>query len=253
MSQDAKQAISVRYSALADSSCCLSCGGAATYAEPQEGEVCVDLGSGRGTDALRMADQVGTRGMVYGIDLSEGMLEKARRTAERLGVANARFLRAELEELPLEDGVADLVISNCTINHADDKLKVWQGIQRVLKPGGRFVVSDIYSLEPVPERYRQDPQAVAECWAGAVTREEYFRQLGQAGFPEVRVLEESAPYDKGAIRVASFTIAAVKPGGSDREREAAESVPAPRDRQQEPAAARGQELPLVEKKSCCCG
>jgi len=246
MSHDAKQAISVRYSALADSACCLSCGGAAGHAEPKAGEVCVDLGSGRGTDALRLAGQVGPQGMVYGIDLSEGMLDKARRTAERLGIANARFLRAELEELPLANGSADLVISNCTINHAADKLRVWEGIHRVLKPGGRFVVSDIYSLEPVPAQYREDPQAVAECWAGAVTREEYFRQLEQAGFPEVRVLEESQPYDKGPIRVASLTVAGFKPGGDGRERE-------PREAAGDSAEPVAGELPLVEKKSCCCG
>ncbi len=238
MSQDAREAINVRYTALAESSCCLSCGGAAAHAGPRSGEVCVDLGSGRGTDALRLAESVGPQGMVYGIDLSEGMLEKARRTAQRLGVANVRFLRAELEDLPLEDGAADLVISNCTINHAADKPRVWREIHRVLKPGGRFVVSDIYSLEPVPERYRTDPQAVAECWAGAVTREEYFLQMKEAGFPEARVLEESEPYPKGAIRVASVTLAGVRPSTGEGA---------------EPA---GGTLPVVEEQGsggCCCG
>ena len=150
-------AIDARYSALAEESCCLSCGGAARYSRPAPGEVCVDLGSGRGTDALRLAEAVGEKGRVYGIDLSEGMLEKARRTAERLGARNVQFLRGELEALPLPDGGVDLVTSNCTINHAADKPKVWDEIFRVLRPGGRFVVSDIYALERGAPRVRRRP------------------------------------------------------------------------------------------------
>lgn len=204
------EAINVRYSALATSSCCLSCGGAVTYSEPKPGEVCVDLGSGRGSDVLRMAEAVGPSGHAYGVDASDGMVEKARQTAERLGATNASFLKAELDHLPFSAEGVDLMISNCTINHAADKPAVWREVFRVLKPGGRFVVSDIYSTQPVPEAYAKDPQAVAECWAGSVTREEYFRHLAQAGFTEVSVLIESAPYEKGRIEVASLTIAATK-------------------------------------------
>jgi arsenite methyltransferase len=207
------QAVDVRYSELAQSACCLSCGGAVNYSEPKPGEICVDLGSGRGSDVLRMADAVGPAGHVYGVDVSDGMVEKARQTAERLGVGNASFLKADLEHLPFEAKSMDLVLSNCTINHAADKAAVWREVFRVLKPGGRFVVSDIYSLEPVPGQYAADPQAVAECWAGSVTREEYFRHLSQAGFTEVNVLSESAPYGKGSIEVVSFTISGTRAKG----------------------------------------
>ncbi|HPA73380.1 MAG TPA: methyltransferase domain-containing protein, partial [Spirochaetota bacterium] len=172
----------------------------------RKGEVCVDLGSGRGTDVLRMAELAGPEGFAYGIDVSDGMLEKARATAQRLGVTNAKFIKSELESLPLEDCAADVVISNCTINHAADKARVWKEVHRVLKSGGRFVVSDIYATAPVPEEYRNDPQAVAECWAGAATREEYLADVAAAGFVEVQISEESAPYRKGAIEVASWTI-----------------------------------------------
>ena len=205
--------INKRYSELAETSCCLSCGGAINYSEPQPGEVCVDLGSGRGTDVLRLAENVGKDGIVYGIDISDGMIQKATSTANRLGITNARFLQSSLEKLILEDNTADLVISNCTINHASDKQLVWNEIFRILKKGGRFVVSDIYSLSPVPEEYRNDPVAVSECWAGSVTREEYLEQLSVAGFSSVKIIEESTPYEKGKVMVSSWTITGKKSSG----------------------------------------
>jgi len=202
--------IDKRYSTLAESSCCLSCGGAINYSGASEGEICVDLGSGRGTDAMRLAETVGERGFVYGVDISEGMLQKARNTAERLGIANVNFIRSNLENINIEDNKADLVISNCTINHASDKQSVWSEVFRILKKGGRFVVSDIYSVNPIPEEYRNDPVAVAECWAGSVTRDEYLGQLSEAGFSDLRIIEESEPYEKGRALVASWTIAGQK-------------------------------------------
>jgi len=202
--------INKRYSTLADSDCCLSCGGAINYAEPHMGEVCVDLGSGRGTDVLRMAETVGETGFVYGIDISDGMLDKARRNAEKFGVTNVSFIRSELEKLDLPDKIADLVISNCTLNHAADKQSVWNEIHRILKKGGRFVVSDIYATQPIAPEHRNDPVAVAECWAGSVTRDEYMGHLEKAGFSSVEILEESAPYHKGKAEVASITIAGIK-------------------------------------------
>jgi ubiquinone/menaquinone biosynthesis C-methylase UbiE len=138
------------------------------------------------------------------------MLQKARNTAIRLGIKNAEFIQSPLEKIRINDSVADLVISNCTINHADDKQIVWNEIFRILKKGGRFVVSDIYSLNPVPDEYRKDPVAVAECWAGSVTRSEYLDQLKKAGFSSVEILEESSPYEKGKVIVSSWTIKGIK-------------------------------------------
>jgi len=202
--------INSRYSQLAETECCLSCGGAINYAEPKRGEVCVDLGSGRGTDVLRMAESVGETGFVYGIDISDGMLEKARKNAQKFGATNVSFIRCELEKLELSDKTVDLVISNCTLNHASDKQAVWNEIFRILKKGGRFVVSDIYATAEIADEYRNDPAAVAECWAGSVTRPEYMQQLEKAGFASVEILEESAPYAKGNAEVCSFTIAGKK-------------------------------------------
>jgi ubiquinone/menaquinone biosynthesis C-methylase UbiE len=205
--------IDKRYSTLAESNCCLSCGGAINYSGASEGEICVDLGSGRGTDVIRLAETVGNSGLVYGIDISEGMLQKARNTAEHLGVKNVRFISNPLEKINLDDNIADLVISNCTINHSPEKQTVWNEVFRILKKGGRFVVSDIYSLNPMPEEYRNDPIAVSECWAGSVTRDEYLGQLKKAGFTSIKVIEESTPYEKGEIMVSSWTIAGIKPSG----------------------------------------
>lgn len=205
--------INNRYSTLAESSCCLSCGGAINYSGAADGEVCVDLGSGRGTDVMRLAETVGDSGFAYGIDISEGMLQKAVNSAERLGVKNVRFINSPLEKIPLKDCIADLVISNCTINHSSDKQAVWNEVFRILKKGGRFVVSDIYSLHTVPEEYRNDPVAVSECWAGSVTRDEYLEQLSKAGFKQINILEESAPYKKAEIMVSGWTVTASKPSG----------------------------------------
>ena len=198
--------INNRYNVLAESTCCLSCGGAIDYAEALPGEVCVDLGSGRGTDVMRLAESVGTDGFVFGIDISEGMIKKSEETASRMGITNVEFVKSTLEKVKLESNIADLIVSNCTINHATDKQAVWNEIFRILKKGGRFVVSDIYALNIIPDEYRNDPVAISECWAGSVTRDEYLQQLESAGFNSIRIIEESKPYEKGKAMVASWTV-----------------------------------------------
>ncbi len=202
--------IEKRYSILANDTCCLSCGGALHYSKPQKCEICVDLGCGRGNDVLRMAEEVGREGKVYGVDITDAMLDKARKTAHKMGINNAEFIKSNLESLPFEDNSVDLIISNCTINHVDNKDAVWNEIYRILKSGGRFVVSDIYSDKEVPDAYRNDPEAVSECWAGAVTKDVYLSTLKRAGFKGVVIIEESAPYHKGKIMVSSFTITGQK-------------------------------------------
>ena len=204
------QKIEIRYSELAEGNCCLSCGSAIEYSKAKPGEVCVDLGSGRGTDVIRLAQEVGEYGLAIGIDVSEGMLKKAAKNATKLGVTNAEFRKSELEDIKVDSSTVDLIISNCTINHAKDKFKVWSEVERILKNSGRFVVSDIYSTTQVPEEYRNDPQAVAECWAGATTKEDYLETLKKVGFVDIEIIEESKPYPKGQIEVVSFTIAGRK-------------------------------------------
>ena len=206
MQQTITKAIDERYSKLAGSSCCLSCGTALSYSDPKAGETGVDLGSGRGNDVFTISEKVGANGRAIGIDISGGMLDKARDRAKELDLKNVRFIKSQLEFIDLENETADFIISNCTINHSQDKESVWKEINRILKKGGRFVVSDIYTLESVPEEYRNDPEAVAECWAGAVLKDEYIQTIQNAGFKNIKILQESEPYDKGRIVVASFTV-----------------------------------------------
>jgi len=203
--------INKRYSDLAETTCCLSCGGAVNHSEAKSNEVCVDLGSGRGTDVIRLAEIVGSEGYVYGIDISEGMIKKSVDTSKRLGISNVEFIHSTLEKINLKSNRADLVISNCTINHSSDKQAVWNEIFRILKPGGRFTISDIYSIKEIPDEYKNDPVAIAECWAGSVTRNEYLEHLHNAGFSSIRIIEESEPYEKGNAMVASWTLAGSKP------------------------------------------
>ena len=202
-------AISKRYDELSGQECCLSCGGAFSFAAIEEGFVCVDLGCGKGLDVLRMATLAGEPGFAYGVDISEGMMQTARANASKLQLTNVDFIKSPLEHIDLADDIADLVISNCTINHSLEQEKVWREIARILKPGGRFVVSDIYALDVVPDHFRNDPDAVSQCWAGAVIKETYMANILAAGFQQLEIIEESAPYEKGTIRVASFTVQGV--------------------------------------------
>jgi len=203
--------IEKRYGILAEDTCCLSCGSALGFSKVKKGEVCVDLGSGRGTDVIRMAQDAGEDGLAIGVDVSEKMIAKAGKSAAKLNVRNVRFIRSNLEKIDIESGTVDLVISNCTLNHVEDKDAVWSEIYRMLKTGGRFVISDIYSVSEIPEEYHNDPVAVSECWAGAVEKDVYFNTLKKVGFKDVEILEESKPYEKGKAEVVSFTIAGTKP------------------------------------------
>lgn len=204
-------AIAKRYDLLSKQSCCLSCGGAFSLARIEPGYVCADLGCGKGHDVLRMATMAGEKGFAFGVDISDGMIETAKKNAAIMRVDNVRFIKSPLEQIDMESNSADVIISNCTINHSLEQGKVWKEIARILKSGGHFVVSDIYALESVPEKFRNDPQAVSECWAGAETKERYFDNIKMAGLAGLEILEESAPYEKGKIKVASFTIKGVKP------------------------------------------
>ena len=137
---------------------------------------------------------------IIGLDFAEHMLRQLPLDTQ------PRCINADIEQLPLADNSIDVTISNCTINHSRNKESVWSEVYRVLKPGGRFAVSDIYATSPIADEYRYDPEAIAECWAGAVTRVEYLTMLEEAGFCNIKILEESAPYAKGKAEVASFTV-----------------------------------------------
>ncbi len=198
-------AVEGRYAGLADACDSLSCGAALDLAAPRTGEVVVDLGCGRGQDVLRAAQQVGAAGKAIGIDRTRAMIDKARASVPP-ALGNARFVCCDLAELDLEDGSADVVISNCAINHAPDKPAVYREMYRVLASAGRFVVSDVIAVEQLPESVRNDPEAWAACYGGAIPEDEYLNAIRAAGFSGVEVLRRSQPYAKGGVMVRSLTV-----------------------------------------------
>ncbi len=204
-----EEAVSRRYAALADGCCSLSCGRALDLAAPAPGEVLVDLGCGRGQDVIRAAGRVGSSGEAIGVDFTEEMLERARRSAPPF-LRNARFVKSDLTALDLADAVADVVISNCTINHAPDKEAVYREIHRVLRPGGRFVVSDVVAENELPASVRADPAAWAACYGGAIPEPDYLGAIERAGFREVGILDRTEPYEKGGVLVRSLTVRGVR-------------------------------------------
>jgi SAM-dependent methyltransferase len=174
----------------------LSCGNPTATANLRPGEVVVDLGCGGGLDVFLAASKVGPNGRAIGIDMTTEMLDLARKNATRAndgrGILNVEFHQATIDKLPLPDSSVDCVISNCVINLAPDKPAVFREIARVLKPGGRLAVSDIALKKPLPAEIGQDLMAYVGCIAGAVLIEEYRRQLAEAGFAAVQVIDTGA-------------------------------------------------------------
>src|SRR5205085_2702944 len=167
----------------------LGCGVPTAVADLHEGEVVLDLGSGAGADVLISARRVGPTGRAIGIDMTDEMLELARRNAAEAGIENVEFRKGYLEELPLPDGSVDVVISNCVINLSGDKPQVIREAARVLKPGGRFAVSDVIADPDMDNETRADMAAWTGCIAGALTAAEFRAALGSAGFEEIEIRE----------------------------------------------------------------
>lgn len=173
----------------------LGCGNPTAIASIQPGETVVDLGSGAGFDCFLAARRVGEHGRVIGVDMTPDMITKARANAERGSYANVEFRLGEIEALPVADGVADLILSNCVVNLSPDKARVYREAFRVLKPGGRLAISDIVALQPIPPALKADLAAYTGCVAGAVSPAEIEAMLTAAGFIEVRVDVKAASRD----------------------------------------------------------
>jgi SAM-dependent methyltransferase len=168
----------------------LGCGAPIAALDPRAGETIVDLGSGGGIDIFLAAPKVGPAGRAIGVDMTPEMLERARATAEKHGFTNVEFRHGRLEALPVESGTVDGVTSNCVINLVPDKGQVFREVARVLKPGGRLVVSDIVLEQPLPEKIATDLYAWVGCVAGAMLRADYLAELAAAGLGDVEILRD---------------------------------------------------------------
>ena len=203
----------------------LGCGNPTALASLKEGERVLDLGSGAGFDCFLAAKKVGDRGKVIGVDMTPEMLDKARKNAAKGNYANVEFRLGEIENLPLADKSVDVIISNCVINLAPNKKRVFDEAFRVLVPNGRLMVSDIVLLKPLPKAIQENVEAYASCVAGAELKAKYLELIREAGFQEVKVLKEkvypidyiiSEPETENVVKSLGLTFEAIK--------EAAESV-----------------------------
>jgi SAM-dependent methyltransferase len=175
----------------------LGCGNPIAHAELKPGETVLDLGSGAGIDCFLAAREVGPSGRAIGVDMTPSMLARARALAGKLGTTNVEFRMGEIEHLPVADASVDAIISNCVVNLSPEKLQVFREALRVLRPGGRLVVSDLVLTRELTPELRRNAEPYAGCVAGASLEAEYLRLVREAGFDDVRVLERTG-YDVGA-------------------------------------------------------
>jgi len=169
----------------------LGCGNPVALASLKEGEVVVDLGSGAGFDCFLAAQKVGKKGKVIGVDMTPEMIEKARENARKGEYENVEFRLGEIENLPVADNSCDVVISNCVINLSPDKRRVFAEAFRVLKPGGRLMISDIVLLKELPDFIKNSIEAYVGCLSGAIMKDEYIKTIKEAGFQDVKIIDET--------------------------------------------------------------
>ena len=170
----------------------LGCGNPVALASLRKGETVLDLGSGAGVDCFLAADKVGENGRVIGVDMTPEMIERARENARKGNYGNVEFRLGEIGNLPAADNSVDIVISNCVINLAPDKRRVFTEAFRVLKPGGRLMISDIVLLRELPDFIKNSIEAYIGCLSGAIMRNEYIEAIKAAGFQEVRIIDETS-------------------------------------------------------------
>lgn len=186
----------------------LGCGNPTAVAQLHEGETVLDLGSGGGIDVLLSARRVGPAGVAYGLDMTDDMLDLARANQAKAGVENVRWLKGQIEQIPLPDAAVDVILSNCVINLSTDKAAVLREAARVLKPGGRFAVSDVIADATMDQTTRADLAQYVGCVAGALTREDYARHLADAGLADIEIQETHRVH----AHAASAIVRARKPG-----------------------------------------
>jgi arsenite methyltransferase len=188
----------------------LGCGNPTALASLKKGEVVLDLGSGGGIDVFIAANRVGEDGWVIGVDMTPEMIRKAKSNARKGGYRNVEFRLGEIENLPVENEFVDVIISNCVINLSPDKEKVFAEAYRVLKPGGRLVVSDIVTDRELPDDIRKSFSAWAECIGGAMTRKEYMKAIKNVGFTRLRILDEQVFLEEGMAERIKGKVVSIK-------------------------------------------
>ncbi|MCX6776120.1 MAG: arsenite methyltransferase [Candidatus Micrarchaeota archaeon] len=188
----------------------LGCGNPTALADLREGETVLDLGAGAGIDVFLAANKVGPEGYVIGVDMTEEMIKKANKTAKKHGYKNVEFRVGEIENLPVEDNSVDVIISNCVINLSTDKLRTYKEAYRVLKPGGRVLISDLVTEGELPEKIRRNFDAWAGCIAGALEKKKYIETIRKAGFRDVKIVSQNAFYEPGLTGILRGKITSVK-------------------------------------------
>lgn len=208
----------------------LGCGLPTQFARIAKGDTVIDLGSGAGNDCFVARHETGSEGKVIGIDFTPAMIRKARTNAEKLGFNNVEFREGDIDQMPVNDHVADVIVSNCVLNLVPDKKKVVGEIFRVLKPGGHFSISDIVLVGELPDALRKDAEMYAGCVAGAIQKDEYLGMIRDQGFEEITLQKEKPitipedilerylnnkeidQFNQGGAGIYSVTVFAVKPG-----------------------------------------
>ncbi len=217
---------------IADADLGLGCGLPTQFAQISKGDTVIDLGSGAGNDCFVARHETGLEGKVIGIDFTPAMIDKARANAEKLGYNNVEFRQGDIDEMPVSDDVADVIVSNCVLNLVPNKEKVINEIFRVLKPGGHFSISDIVLAGDLPEALKQDAEMYAGCVAGAIQRADYLQHIEDAGFQNITLQKEKpitipddilskylsqsemADFNQGDTGIFSVTVYAEKAGGN---------------------------------------
>ena len=208
----------------------LGCGLPTQFAHIAKGDTVIDLGSGAGNDCFVARHETGVEGKIIGIDFTPIMIEKARANAEKMGYNNVEFREGDIDNMPVNDNVANVIVSNCVLNLVPNKEKVIKEIYRVLKPGGHFSISDIVLVGDLPDALRGDAEMYAGCVAGAIQKNDYLQQIEDTGFTNIALqkekpihipddilskylsAEEVAEFNKGGTGIFSITVYAEKPG-----------------------------------------
>jgi len=173
----------------------LGCGNPLAFGKIKKGDIVLDLGSGAGIDSILASEKVGNNGKVIGVDMTEEMINKAKKNAKKYNINNVEFLLGEIEHLPLKDNSVDTIITNCVINLTPDKAKTFSEAFRVLKPGGKIYLSDIVLLEELSKEQRNNKELLSGCVAGALLKDDYLNKIKRAGF-KVKILHENKEISK---------------------------------------------------------